>query len=78
MEKKKRIHFNAFMVDVHKRIHEVKKTVVKDPRETKPKPFDPIRPVALSISKDVWLICFDEFQVYIQLPSIYYFSVLSI
>nr|XP_018898640.1 PREDICTED: putative ATPase N2B [Bemisia tabaci] len=63
MEKKKRIHFNAFMVDVHKRIHEVKKTVVKDPRETKPKPFDPIRPVALSISKDVWLICFDEFQV---------------
>ena len=60
---KRRVHFNAFMQDVHARIHEVKKHVVRDHSSTKPQPFDPIRPVARSISNQSWLICFDEFQV---------------
>jgi predicted ATPase len=51
------------MLDVHSRIHEVKKTVVRDRESTKPQPFDPIPPVARSISNSSWLICFDEFQV---------------
>jgi predicted ATPase len=51
------------MLDVHSRIHEVKKTVVRDYESTKPQPFDPIPPVARSISNNTWLICFDEFQV---------------
>jgi predicted ATPase len=51
------------MLDVHSRIHEVKKTVVRDYESTKPQPFDPIPPVARSISNNSWLICFDEFQV---------------
>lgn len=51
------------MLDVHSHIHEVKKTVVRDPASTKPQPFDPIPPVARSISNRSWLICFDEFQV---------------
>lgn len=51
------------MLDVHSHIHAVKKTVVRDRGSTKPQPFDPIPPVARSISNSSWLICFDEFQV---------------
>nr|CAD7434457.1 unnamed protein product [Timema monikensis] len=60
---KYRVHFHSFMLDVHSRIHEVKKGIVRDHRSTKPQPFDPIAPVASSISQKYWLICFDEFQV---------------
>ena len=63
VEGKCRVHFHSFMLDVHSHIHEVKKTVVRDRESTKPQPFDPIPPVARSISNSSWLICFDEFQV---------------
>uniref|UniRef100_A0A1B6CUE1 AAA+ ATPase domain-containing protein n=2 Tax=Clastoptera arizonana TaxID=38151 RepID=A0A1B6CUE1_9HEMI len=63
-EKKRRVHFNSFMVDVHTRIHELRKRVeVRDTSSTKPQPYDPIPPLARSISDQAWLICFDEFQV---------------
>ncbi|OXU19544.1 hypothetical protein TSAR_010032 [Trichomalopsis sarcophagae] len=61
MQNKKRVHFHSFMLNVHSKIHEVKKTVVRD--TTKLKPFDPIPPVAASITENTWLLCFDEFQV---------------
>ena len=51
------------MIDVHAKIHDLKKTIVRDYKSTKPQPFDPIPPVAKSISDNSWLICFDEFQV---------------
>ena len=51
------------MLDVHSKIHEVKKGVVRDHTSTKLQPFDPIPPVALSITENTWLLCFDEFQV---------------
>lgn len=51
------------MVDVHSRIHALKDTIVRDITSTKPQPFDPIPPVAQSLSSQSWLICFDEFQV---------------
>ncbi|XP_076685612.1 putative ATPase N2B [Andrena cerasifolii] len=60
---KKRVHFHSFMADVHSKIHEVKKTIVRDVSTTKLQPFDPIPPVATSITKESWLLCFDEFQV---------------
>lgn len=63
VEHKTRIHFNAFMVDVHAKIHETKKEVVPDYSARKPKPFDPIPYVAKAITEKSWLICFDEFQV---------------
>ncbi|XP_066990997.2 putative ATPase N2B [Anabrus simplex] len=63
VRRKKRVHFHAFMLDVHSRIHELKKNVVRDHSSTKPQPFDPIAPVAEAISEKTWLICFDEFQV---------------
>ena len=64
MENKKRVHFHSFMLDVHSKIHEVKKTMaVKDYTSDKIQPFDPIPPVATSITENTWLLCFDEFQV---------------
>jgi len=59
------------MLDVHSHIHEVKKSVVRDRASTKPQPFDPIPPVARSISNSAWLICFDEFQVNDDTLSLY-------
>lgn len=63
VDKKMRIHFNSFMLDVHKRIHEIKKQMPKAKDSTKPQAFDPISPVAEEISRETWLLCFDEFQV---------------
>lgn len=63
IESKKRVHFHSFMLDVHKKIHEVKKTIVRDTNSTKLQPFDPIPPVAAAITEEAWLLCFDEFQV---------------
>ncbi|XP_018300332.1 putative ATPase N2B [Mycetomoellerius zeteki] len=63
IENKKRVHFHSFMLDVHSRVHEVKKTIVRDVTSTKLQPFDPIPPIASDIAEETWLLCFDEFQV---------------
>ncbi|XP_015591803.1 putative ATPase N2B isoform X2 [Cephus cinctus] len=63
IENKRRVHFHSFMLDIHSKIHEVKKTIVRDHSSTKLQPFDPIPPVAASITEKTWLLCFDEFQV---------------
>lgn len=59
--KKSRVHFNSFMVDVHKQIHQVKQNLAAAGEKTRS--YDPIKPVAESIAAKTWLICFDEFQV---------------
>jgi len=51
--KKTRAHFNAFMVDVHARIHAERRRAADDP----------IPPVARAIAANATLLCFDEFQV---------------
>ncbi|XP_068580694.1 lactation elevated protein 1 homolog B [Cebidichthys violaceus] len=60
--RKKRVHFNGFMLDIHKRIHRRKQSL---PKRGLGKMFtyDPISPVAMEISKETCLLCFDEFQV---------------
>lgn len=63
MKQKRRVHFNEFMLEVHSNIHKIKQTITRDTTDTKPKPFDPIAPVADLISNETWLLCFDEFQV---------------
>ncbi|XP_011503008.1 PREDICTED: putative ATPase N2B [Ceratosolen solmsi marchali] len=63
MENKKRVHFHSFMLDVHSKIHNVKKNIIRDHSSNKLQPFDPIPPVASSITENIWLLCFDEFQV---------------
>ncbi|XP_019750497.1 lactation elevated protein 1 homolog B isoform X2 [Hippocampus comes] len=58
---KKRVHFNGFMLDIHKRIHRRKRSL---PRRKLGNMFtyDPISPVAVEISRETCLLCFDEFQ----------------
>lgn len=76
VERKKRVHFNAFMLDIHGRIHREKARVSRihapdqaryfEPDGTytvRLRPHDPIPPVAREVLQESWLICFDEFQV---------------
>jgi peroxisome-assembly ATPase len=63
---KQRVHFHAFMQDVHTRIHENKQKQLAagdGGKSSKSRSYDPISPVAEAIGKEAWLICFDEFQV---------------
>ncbi|XP_066463561.1 AFG1-like ATPase isoform X2 [Eleutherodactylus coqui] len=63
VEQKKRVHFHGFMLDVHERIHRLKKTLPKRKAGFMAKTYDPIAPVAEEISEEACLLCFDEFQV---------------
>ncbi|XP_034756505.1 lactation elevated protein 1 homolog B [Etheostoma cragini] len=60
--RKKRVHFNSFMLDIHKRIHRRKQSLPKR-RLGEMFTYDPISPVAMEISSETCLLCFDEFQV---------------
>ncbi|XP_048062960.1 lactation elevated protein 1 homolog B [Megalobrama amblycephala] len=60
--RKMRVHFNGFMLDVHRRIHKLKLSLPKR-RIGKMTMYDPIFPVAMEIAEETCLICFDEFQV---------------
>jgi len=51
-EKKRRVHFFAFMADVHARIH-----------ARRAEKGDPIAPVARDIAVETTVLCFDEFHV---------------
>lgn len=52
--KKRRAHFNSFMVDVHARIHAERQRTGH---------ADPIPVVARALAEEARLLCFDEFQV---------------
>jgi protein AFG1 len=56
IKRKRRVHFHAFMVDVHKRLHAAKLALGLEGG-------DPISPVARDLANDASVLCFDEFQV---------------
>ncbi|XP_064191109.1 AFG1 like ATPase a isoform X1 [Anguilla rostrata] len=62
-ERKKRVHFHGFMLDVHQRIHRLKQSLPKRKAGKMARSYDPIAPVAAEISEEACLLCFDEFQV---------------
>lgn len=57
--RKRRAHFHAFMLDVHKRIHVWR----QERKDGKVKGDDPIQPVADALAREARLLCFDEFSV---------------
>ncbi|KAJ3864953.1 AFG1-like ATPase-domain-containing protein [Lentinula novae-zelandiae] len=56
IQRKRRVHFHAFMIDVHKRLHAAKIAMGY-------KGGDPIIPVARDLAREAYVLCFDEFQV---------------
>lgn len=62
VEKKRRVHFHAFMQEVHAEIFRYRQ-LAEDDAEKKAGGDDPIRPTAKKIAKSAWLLCFDEMQV---------------
>lgn len=67
IEQKRRVHFHAFMIDVHARINDWRKLDKAgrraSPHHKRGDGDDPIVPVARSIAKQAMLLCFDEFHV---------------
>lgn len=57
--KKRRVHFHAFMADVHHRVHEWR----QKKKIGAVKGDDPLAPVAEALAEQAWLLCFDEFAV---------------
>ena len=56
---KRRVHFHAFMADVHARIQRWR--LRRKAGEANGE--DPIAPVAADLAGEAWLLCFDEFSV---------------
>ncbi|WP_119419789.1 cell division protein ZapE [Desertibaculum subflavum] len=65
VQKKRRVHFHAFMQEVHREIFKFRREEKSqgDKGRNGNVNHDPIRPVAKGIAKSAWLLCFDEFQV---------------
>lgn len=58
VERKRRAHFHAFMLDMHARIHDWR----QNPKN-KTSSGDPLPPLAKALAKEASLLCFDELQV---------------
>ena len=59
VQRKRRVHFHAFMAEVHARVHAWR----QDLKRGDVKGDDPIAPVAEALAEEAWLLCFDEFSV---------------
>jgi cell division protein ZapE len=59
VKRKRRVHFHAFMADVHERIHAWREALKAGTVQGD----DPIRPVADALADQAWVLCFDEFTV---------------
>jgi predicted ATPase len=67
IEKKRRVHFHEFLLEVHRRIFEHKQELLekngRDRHVVLTSGRDSIRYIAQQISSEAKLLCFDEFQV---------------
>jgi cell division protein ZapE len=59
VEHKRRVHFHAFMADVHARVHRWREMRKRGEVSGE----DPIGPVATDLAAEAWLLCFDELSV---------------
>lgn len=67
VDKKRRVHFHHFMLEIHKRVHEHKKALIdkfgRDRHINLSSERDAIAFVAAQVSAESRLLCFDEFHV---------------
>ena len=71
VNRKRRVHFHQFMLEIHRRIRKFKLDLIeKHGRSIQvtlqsdiPSERDAITQIALQVSHEAWLLCFDEFQV---------------
>ncbi|MSP67123.1 MAG: cell division protein ZapE [Alphaproteobacteria bacterium] len=56
--KRRRVHFHAFMQEVHAKVHAWRQEEVQRPGAS-----DPVPVIARRLAADAWLLCFDELQV---------------
>lgn len=63
LNSKRRVHFNAFMSDVHARIHAWRQEKRRGQTTGIYRGDDPLAPVAEALAADAALLCFDEFSV---------------
>ena len=63
-ERKRRVHFHAFMLEVHDRLHKWRQDPGGFPiRRSGRRMNDPMPLLAEAIAEETWLLCFDEFHV---------------
>ena len=60
IEERKRVHFHAFMLEVHKRVHSFREAVKSGKAS---EAADPLVALSRVITDQAWLLCFDEFHV---------------
>ena len=58
-QRKRRVHFHEFMLDVHERIHAFRQEMKRGELEG----ADPIELTAIELAREAWLLCFDELHV---------------
>ena len=59
VQRKRRVHFHEFMIDVHERVHGFRRQMKVGELAGK----DPIELTAVALARQAWLLCFDEFHV---------------
>jgi cell division protein ZapE len=59
VQRKRRVHFHEFMIDVHERVHGFREKMKVGEHADE----DPIELTAKALAREAWLLCFDEFHV---------------
>lgn len=59
VENKRRVHFHQFMLEIHARLHEMRKAANSSGNGVE----DALPHLAHEVANEAWLLCFDEFHV---------------